>query len=159
MIRPFYRSRLFWLGVPGLVFLMWAWWDSGGNTTGVRWYRGREFLRAEVGVGHLELSRTTELKPRKRIILNPFAVSRDELYEEETDRTVRRRDRQWDFRPAFERPQPESVDPFEPMFKVSGIGIAVWMIVLSYLVLWLGTVWAWQRRKARLLKLRNAPSP
>ncbi len=23
--RPFYRSRLFWLGLPGLVFLLWGW--------------------------------------------------------------------------------------------------------------------------------------
>jgi hypothetical protein len=28
MIRPWYRSRLFWLGLPGLVFLMWLWRDS-----------------------------------------------------------------------------------------------------------------------------------
>jgi hypothetical protein len=27
-LRPFYRSRLFWLGLPGLVFLLWAWVDS-----------------------------------------------------------------------------------------------------------------------------------
>jgi len=27
-IRPWYRSRLFWLGVPGLLFLVWAWGDS-----------------------------------------------------------------------------------------------------------------------------------
>ena len=25
MIRPWYRSRLFWLGIPGLVFLLWSW--------------------------------------------------------------------------------------------------------------------------------------
>ncbi|MEK7951669.1 hypothetical protein [Luteolibacter soli] len=25
MRRPFYKSRLFWCGVPGLVFLVWAW--------------------------------------------------------------------------------------------------------------------------------------
>lgn len=31
MIRPWYRSRLFWLGVPGLVFLMWGWWKSGSE--------------------------------------------------------------------------------------------------------------------------------
>jgi hypothetical protein len=29
LIRPWYRSRLFWLGVPGLVFLVWGWWKSG----------------------------------------------------------------------------------------------------------------------------------
>ena len=28
MIRPWYRSRLFWLGLPGLVFLLWAWVNS-----------------------------------------------------------------------------------------------------------------------------------
>lgn len=25
MLRPWYRSRLFWLGVPGFAFLIWAW--------------------------------------------------------------------------------------------------------------------------------------
>jgi hypothetical protein len=28
MIHPWYRSRLFWLGLPGLVFLLWAWVNS-----------------------------------------------------------------------------------------------------------------------------------
>jgi len=28
MIRPWYRSRLFWLGLPGLLFLLWAWASS-----------------------------------------------------------------------------------------------------------------------------------
>ena len=28
MIRPWFRSRFFWLGIPGLLFLFWAWVDS-----------------------------------------------------------------------------------------------------------------------------------
>lgn len=28
MIRPWYRSRLFWLGALVVLFLLWAWWDS-----------------------------------------------------------------------------------------------------------------------------------
>ena len=46
MIRPWYRSRLFWLGVPGLVFLIWLWADSENSKTyySLRWktpsYRG-----------------------------------------------------------------------------------------------------------------------
>lgn len=32
MIRPWYRSVLFWLGIPGLLFLLWAWRSS--NLTG-----------------------------------------------------------------------------------------------------------------------------
>jgi hypothetical protein len=31
MIRPWYRSRVFWAGLPGLLFLLWAWWDSGAH--------------------------------------------------------------------------------------------------------------------------------
>jgi hypothetical protein len=31
MIRPWYRSRLFWLGIPGLMFLLWAWAKSHGT--------------------------------------------------------------------------------------------------------------------------------
>lgn len=25
---PFYRSRMFWLGIPVLLFLLWGWWHS-----------------------------------------------------------------------------------------------------------------------------------
>jgi hypothetical protein len=30
-----FRSRAFWFGVPGLVFLLWGWWDSMGDRSGV----------------------------------------------------------------------------------------------------------------------------
>lgn len=30
-----FRSRAFWFGVPGLVFLIWAWWVSMGNWSDV----------------------------------------------------------------------------------------------------------------------------
>ena len=34
--RPFYRSRLFWLGLPGLVFLLWFGHGSGVGFGGTR---------------------------------------------------------------------------------------------------------------------------
>lgn len=30
-----FRSPAFWLGVPGLVFLLWGWWDSMGHRSWV----------------------------------------------------------------------------------------------------------------------------
>lgn len=36
MPRPWFRSRLLWLSVPGFAFLLWAWWDSGRFDSGVR---------------------------------------------------------------------------------------------------------------------------
>ena len=33
MTRPFYRSLLFYLGLPGLLFLLWAWVDSNFHRT------------------------------------------------------------------------------------------------------------------------------
>ncbi len=28
LIRPWYRSLIFWLGAPGFLFINWSWWDS-----------------------------------------------------------------------------------------------------------------------------------
>ncbi|WP_341407860.1 hypothetical protein [Luteolibacter soli] len=33
MIRPWYRSRLFWLGLPGLLFLVWGWIDRSPSSS------------------------------------------------------------------------------------------------------------------------------
>lgn len=37
------RSRVFWFGVPGLVFLLWGWWDSSrwessGSVSASSWF-------------------------------------------------------------------------------------------------------------------------
>ncbi|WP_367874593.1 hypothetical protein [Luteolibacter sp. Populi] len=35
-MKPFYRSFLFWLGLPGALFLSWMWMDSVSSCTGVQ---------------------------------------------------------------------------------------------------------------------------
>ena len=52
--RPVYRSRLFWLGVPGLVFLLWVWWDSGGRVSYAKWVRGNTVDDVRVTGGRVD---------------------------------------------------------------------------------------------------------
>ena len=58
MIRPWYRSRLFWLGLPGLLFLLWAWLAFTDSV--IQWRWSRLFPAAEVclanGGGQLSVS-------------------------------------------------------------------------------------------------------
>jgi hypothetical protein len=37
MIRTWYRSRLFWLGIPGLLFLIWGWRQSNLRSVEIYW--------------------------------------------------------------------------------------------------------------------------
>jgi hypothetical protein len=36
-VMPFHRSLLFWFGACGFAFLLWAWWDSMGYESKLRW--------------------------------------------------------------------------------------------------------------------------
>lgn len=151
MIRPFYRSRLFWLGLPGLVFLWWAWWDSGGHFTFFRWDRGAQSEHVGIVAGNVSWSRFTERHPRKPIMAVLYDVERDVMHEQLPSGAIIPRGR---FPPALrvERVALQTHDVLE-------VRVALWVVVTVYLVVWLGTVAIWQRRKSRLLKLPAAPPP
>lgn len=43
--RPWYRSLLFWLGLPGAPFIVWAWVQSMASGRGMQWVgTGRSFF-------------------------------------------------------------------------------------------------------------------
>ena len=125
--RPFYRSRLFWLGLPGLVFLLWGWWLSTGHWSevgseaGIYWGIGQlggevyafwdlngppdwgQFESANPGPG---LTKVGDLK-------RTLAVMR-EIY---------------------------------PTYR--SVFIPYYWLILAYTAAWLLTLALWQRRKSR----------
>ncbi|MCW1926549.1 hypothetical protein OKA05_28615 [Luteolibacter arcticus] len=151
--RAFHRSRHFWLGVPGLVFLLWAWWDSGGYMSTVEWnWNGgkREHL-VWVAVGDVTWQCTTH---QERSAGVNFSTRRNPL----ANFGGGARGRQFDVPPAFSR----SLDDGE--FAWIGVAVeeahvALWVIAGSYAVAWLGVVAWWQRRKARVVRRQQQQHP
>jgi hypothetical protein len=132
MIRPWYRSRLFWLGIPGLVFLLWAWLIFAPRAicidAGQRNFDLLSFRSA------LELTTSDDWRtpPAWEIGIVPL--------DEEADR----------------------IDPGNPFFKrdynvwpggsrLDYLSMRPWLPLAAYLALWLGALAGWQWRKARLL--------
>jgi hypothetical protein len=174
MIRPWYRSRLFWLGLPGLVFLMWLWGDSMKMG---RWvWCGESHRCTLVGVigGTIDLKRFSVNQGISRPSTNFFR---------ERVGSIRRRT-------VVPQPPPTGIlcaeygpreplggmldhemeDPFPPPIsrfqrqeidqRVSyRIGIALWLVIAGYASVWWVVLIAWQRRKARLIRRASAEMP
>jgi len=134
-------SRLFWLGLPGLLFLLWGWvvWISPPSLTATI---GNSRLTVGNWAGTLRVVWET-----RGGTPGGFTVS---------GRTGTR--------------APDLIDPFPPAIRYSKVNlpggnrfvtvsIAYWFLIIVYLPLWLGTVAWWVRRKARLLKTSANLSP
>lgn len=50
--RPL-RSRAFWFGVPGLVFLLWGWWLSMGHWSRVEFGMGHHLAMPLLAIGQM----------------------------------------------------------------------------------------------------------
>lgn len=132
MIRPWYRSRLFWLGLPGLVFLCFSWGRGGANTTSIWWSGSRGALTLCDDNQRLEISWIEGLKGFG------FQIQSDSAHPEVD---------------ALHRLSPLQVRRFpEYHFPKVSVLVAYWMLLLLYLVVWLGALAGWQRRKARLIR-------
>lgn len=142
-IRPWYRSRLFWLGVPGLVFLMWGWLANVRNDFHVRHtaWRGSDLLGWDIGtsLGSIYYSRSESNPGRGSTFKLGFNTFHETLDPDE---------------PTVYFP----VRPFgivrEPDYEE--VWVAWWMMVVSYTLFWLGGLVGWQRRKVRLKKNSQA---
>ena len=167
MIRPWYRSRLFWLGVPGLVFLLWLWWDSMHFSTAisVAWEGepdGSVFgppihgLSISEECGRLGLAENVD--PFFPVVGNlgiGFEVSRvtlEEWLQDPFSPASTRRD--YVFGDWF--PAPVSSRGEDP-FRSDGPGIAIWLLVVLYGTSWGVACVCWQRRKRHRLTLANRP--
>jgi hypothetical protein len=140
MIHPWYRSRLFWLGLPGLLFLLWTW--LGCSIAGwVGWMTDDYFPI----VGHYDGSISVEW-------MEDLGMGF-----EFGDKGLR-----WDYVPNGERglwsPAAQFQRKEEPgTQRRTRLMIADWTMVLAYLSAWWLIYRWWQRRKARLLKVSTAP--
>ena len=142
MIRPWYRSRLFWLGIPGLLFLLWLWLAKA---------------RADLFFGHTGITGV------------PYATTRgigscygSIYYSRSRSRYGVSGPDQIGFHASemeFESDEPTIYFPLRPFGIVQQkddfheyreIWVGWWVVVVAYTIAWLGGLVGWQRRKARL---------
>ena len=152
MMRPFYRSRLFWLGVPGLVFLLWVWWDSGRYDSFVRWERTESMDTVMVGGGRVEWEHTEGLNVWILAGWDPWMWGRSSRPEGGRSKVMSMgpgRSRQFDFCAPYERKNSPIAPVSSDLEDVVTRRVALWVIVAGYVMAWLGAVWWWQRRKRK----------
>lgn len=162
MIRPWYRSRLFWLGLFGLVFGLWLWWDSMHHSTTfwVSWegrpdgsvfgppHRGFSLgsERGSLWFGWNEdpfwpmpsqygLGFQTSRYLLQDLLLDPFAPAEEAHWE-------------YSLRDWFPTPLGTgNHDPFAP----AGSHAAIWFLLFGYLIAWgsVSAIWrSWKARRA-----------
>ena len=133
--RPFYRSRAFWSGLPGLVFLLWGWWMSTGHQSGM-WPDGAGSWEVGQLAGEVYMFWESDEWPD----WGNFHVSNVEI-PLETARELKRKMVLW-----------RGDDP-----TIRRVFIAYYWPVLAYVATWLLTLAWWQRRMARKMKLHSPP--
>lgn len=129
MPPPWYRSRLFWLGLAGLVMLLLAW--------GIR-RRTTVILSADNGDFAVGVSRTSSV-----IGFRLDRPGSSPVFTWEVERVQRHRN--W---------VPPEV--FAPAIRIStirghSVSIGIWFIVLLYTAVWYGAMVYWLRRKYRIM--------
>ena len=137
MMRPWYRSRLCWLGIPGLLFLLWI---SLGDPYRYCHFRVR---LGEYDVGFTDRLRHAHLRLNipKDGTLEPLAI------EFTKPRIFRSGDDPGLFPRAISRSTGWNSRPSRSEVELA---IAYWFLTLAYLAVWSVLLMGWQRRKARL---------
>ncbi|MEK7954092.1 hypothetical protein [Luteolibacter soli] len=175
VVRPWYRSRLFWAGMFGLLFLLWAWWNSGAySSTFTAESRGGEpILHGEVSSGSLLVR-----WQRRNVSLSPlqwtFTADRWGLGEHDpATRAPTPRPRQfdvvWALRVKEERdglgknpaaagwvPSPGRSLPVSKLMLLE-YQVAWWLVVLVYLLAGALLLAYWQLVKARRRERHGGP--
>jgi hypothetical protein len=127
-----HRSRAFWFGVPGLLFLLWAWVDSVKMKSS--WWSGRHWsahLAQYENYLQLQLSRTRTSVSSKKWVWG-------------AERTPRATANSW---PRCKyRPRWTHID--DPDSATDVLLLPHWFVVLLYLLPWSGVVaWRWWQRR------------
>jgi hypothetical protein len=173
MIRTIYPSRLFWLGLPGLAFLLWCWWDSTENCSAILWARSHSWVGLYLFDGRVCLVLTEDapqVTPMYPVPAIRFHRGTQHLLSRggrlgshfSGDSGLKRTEpaaRQY-FAPGMYRlrwacpfdPHPAGPLPGLP-FREWGVNL--WWVVGSYAALLSLSLAVWQRRKTRLLKLQT----
>ena len=143
--RPLHRSRLFWLGLPGLVFLLWGWWDS----THYRTIFGRTTATGHVqvqSIGHMVMG--IEVRGEGP----PWSGSWAFLHLPETmvyaDPKTGRMVNEYRVLPRYVAYKNRVYSDGSSMRRVE---VAYWFMVAVYGCAWVSACVVWQRRKRRLM--------
>ncbi len=129
-----FRSLSLWLGLFGLVFLLWAWADSFERTSGIHFQRGRPYISAANDNSTLRLSWGVNI-PR-----NHAGITREISTDPE--------------RPLlWARPRLENFS-FGPT-NITSLRIPHWLLLCLYLPAWV-ILLAWRLRKRAAAK-EHAP--
>ena len=148
VVSPWHRSRLFWIGLLPLVFLIWAWWDSGRRMTeyqsigrGGHWaftngYGGVLLLHYGQGGGeHIH-----------RVIQRPISD---------------RHGGPFVFRAAIEIDKRDTIAARDKPLQIpeGTLVVAHWFALISYLFFWLAGLSCWHRWKQKRVKRSQASEP
>lgn len=141
MIRPWYRSRLFWLGLPGLVFLVWVMVTHKPTPSRIVWMPVGFALSIDIWGDRVELKYTRNLGPF------PFvSATGASLFS-----TVGASSVQQDFSRAIVWETADSPKTAGSRWRWWSVSLADWLLVLIYLLAWISLLVAWQRWKRHRL--------
>jgi hypothetical protein len=149
MPRPFYRSLLFYLGLPGLIFLLWAWADSMRYDSSVQ-------ARVQIDT------------PGNMILLRQHLRNCDSwiwiewLEPADPDHTAITRKGKW-----FVRETRPGTRWFHPISQLTSsvsdqltrryLFIPHWLLILAYLALWSIALY-WRHRRLKRASTLHSPA-
>lgn len=138
-MTPWYRSRLFFFGLAGLVMLLWLWFGFPSISPSVAFHTSKSTYGASYEDGSFYYGYYQYAHPENADAVPPSGF--------EFAMQDNRNDAYW----------LNQVDLFDPALVVSigpwngGVDLAIWVIVVLYTALWLSGLVCWQRRKRRLM--------
>ena len=147
MIRPWYRSRLFWLGLPGLVFLLWGWADSTRFLSIVKWQSKGVVLGFQSCGNSLRIDSFHCLDPGR-----PSDLTCDRVPISRLPLAVEHR-----LFPTAVRFG--SIHDASNASTTRMLVIAYWVKISAYTAVWIACLAYWQRHKARLNRRAAAELP
>jgi hypothetical protein len=129
-----HHSRLFWFGLPGFLFLIWIWWAYLRTPQSISW--GTKKAEYCFGWGDSDVG---------------FVVNKYEFYiglEGSPELGFYTREE-----PLYPEDETIILKPALYLYKGRvGIKVAQWSVVAVYVILWVGSLAAWQQRKRRLMR-------
>lgn len=167
-LPPIHRSRLFWLGLPGLLFLLWGWWDSWQHYSEIAWVRPKSVVMAFDHRGYVGFAVTKEAPApvfggakfqvqredhapfwRDLGVSGFFGPEAKDLHEEARIHFLPGLyHRRWS-QPYLSSPSATGSCDWLPYRE---LGADWWLLVVAYAFTWLLAMFGWRRRKRRLAR-------
>jgi hypothetical protein len=149
MIRPWFRSRFFWFGIPVLLLLSFGWLAFPLGGAGLGWSSGEHMLSVEdsSGVVKVRWSQGHDGMAMPSGWTARWLSRGDGIEEAHTKR----------FPPAIGWTGWEG----GTLFRSASFQVSYWCLIVIYLAFWIEALIRWQRNKGRrqLLKPYMEPPP